>query len=166
MLLAMLLTVGLSFGQVKMDLLKKINGIEIFYKKTKVKELKKKDKWIIELEYTNNTNEDIYYKTVTQNNNNLLNALAGGSDKIEVYYFATVHLQNAKTMSFVSDQKVRISGDKTRLVTDENHNLFLFKKGKTYTETLDFKSEKGVEPVLTVDIVNSITFTEDITDFL
>jgi len=59
-----------------------------------------------------------------------------------------------------------LRGDKTRLLTDKYEDIFILKKGKTYTKSMDFRSDKNVEPVLSIQIINSITFTDNIKDFL
>lgn len=146
------------------ELMKKINGVEIFYKKTKTKETTTKDTWIIEFEYTNNSNSDIYYKTIEEAQSSLDVYLKKA--KTIISHFAVINIENTKAISFISDKDIYLRGDKTRLQTDKYEDIYILKKGKTYTNSMDFRSDKNVNPVLSIQILNSITFTENIKDFL
>lgn len=146
------------------ELLKKINGVDVYYKKSKTKEGDKKDTWVIEFEFNNNSGKDIYYKSTIEESDNVSKLL--GDDKTkEIYHFAQISLENAKKLSFVSDSNMKLSGDKTRLSTDNKENIYIIKKGKTYTQAMDFRAEKGIDPIISLQIINSISFTDDITDF-
>ena len=146
------------------ELLKKINGVEVYYKKTKTKEATSKDTWIIEFEYTNNSNGDLFYKTDVVAQSSLEVYLK--TEKTIISHFAVINIENTKAISFISDRDIFLRGDKTRLKTDKYENIYILKKGKTYTKSMDFRSDKNVEPVLSIQIINSITFTENIKDFL
>lgn len=146
------------------ELLKKINGVEIYYKATKTKEAAKKDTWIVEFEYKNTSGHDIFYKTTIEQPNSLDKALGG--KEVTIDHFAVVFIENTKGMSFISDDKALLTGDKTRLSTDNNERIYMFKKGKTYTKSMDFRGDKGIEPIISIQIINSISFTENISEFL
>lgn len=145
-------------------LIRKINGIEIFAKLSKTKESSKKDTWVIEFEYINNSGTDIFYKSRFVDPKALL--FMGDTKKVEVANFAVLSLENTKAISFISDKEMNLNGDKTRLKTDENESIYIIKKGKTYTRTMDFRADKGVEPIIVVQAVNSVSFTGSVYDFM
>lgn len=151
-------------------LLKKVNGVEIYYKLSKTKETEKKDTWLVESEYFNNTSNDIYYKSVKpdQDKSDKLidNLLKTKEDNLQISNFASVFIQNTKALDFTSDSQKNITGDKTRIVTDKGENIYRLKKGKTYTLSMDFKGNKTVEPIISIQVINSISFTDNIFDFL
>ena len=149
-------------------LLKKINGVEIYYKVSKTKETDKKDTWLVEFEYFNNTGADLFYKTVkeTQKSDLLSTILQEERKEQQVSNFAKVFIENIKALDFTSTSSSDVSGDKTRLQTDKEEGIYRIKKGKTYTLSMDFKGKKGIEPVISIQIVNSISFTDNINEFL
>lgn len=153
------------------ELLKKINGVEVYYKMRKTKESDKKDTWLIEFEYFNITGKDIFYKTSLQENKKsfgdiLMNSIDKEDSKTQVSNFASILIENTKALDFVSDTESNITGDKTRLSTNQGEALYIIKKGKTYTRSMDFKGKKGITPVIAISIVNSISFTENLFEFL
>jgi hypothetical protein len=145
-------------------LLKKINGVDVYYKKSKTKEGDKKDTWVIEFEFNNNSDKDIYYKSQVSEPGDI-DKILGDKDNKEIFHFARISIENAKKLSFVSDSNMELSGDKTRLSTDQKENIYIIKKGKTYTKNMGFRADKGIDPVMSLQIINSISFTNDITDF-
>ncbi|HMI08104.1 MAG TPA: hypothetical protein VK528_11195 [Flavobacterium sp.] len=161
----LLLLISFSmFSQAKeFEVLKKINGVEIFSKSTITKSTEKKDTWIVEFEFRNVTDHDIYYKSIVQQPTNM-EKLAGEKEK-NVVNFATISIENSNAMSFISDQYAFLIGDRIRLRTDNNENIYVIKHGKTYTNSMDFRSNKGIEPILSIQIINSISFTESFSDF-
>ena len=140
-------------------LLKKINGVEIYYKTVKTKEDTKKDTWSIDFEYINTTGKDIFYKSVLSEATIFENAGY-------ISYFGVVTIKNAKMLSLSTSDPTDVSGDKLRLLTDKGEPIYIIKKGKTYTRNMDFRAEKGVEPILSIEVINSISFTESITEFM
>lgn len=143
--------------------LKKINGVSIYYKMTKTKEGDKKDSWLIEFEYGNESGKDLFYKSSLQEAGTM-DQIMGNNSKVENADFAFISIENTKALSF-SSGSINLFGDRLRIKTDKDESIFILKKGKTYTKTLDFKGNKGIEPVLNVQIVNSISFTDQINDF-
>lgn len=137
------------------ELMRSINGVDVYFKKTKTNETMKKDTWIIEFEFINSSENDIFYKSV-----------AGSRKDTPISHFALVTLENAKTISFISDSDIGLRGDKTRLITDQGDVIYTLKKGKTYTRTMNFRGDKGVDPVLTIHATNSISFSGTIYDFM
>lgn len=147
------------------ELIRKTNGIEVYYKMTKTKEAKNKDTWVIEFEYINNSDSDIFYKSRFQEAD-VLDQLFGDDKKREVTNFAVISLENVKGINFISDREIKISGDRTRLRTDKEESIYLIKKGKIYTRTMDFRADKGTEPVIVVTTANSVSFTGSVYDFM
>lgn len=144
------------------SLLKKINGVDVFYKVSKTKEEAKKDTWLIEFEYVNSTGRDIFYKGTSKKDDGVW----GTGKDIMISYFALVSIKNAKALSLATTGDTDISGDKTRLQTDKGEPIYLLKKGKTYTRTMDYRNDKGIEPLVTIMIENNITFLEGINELL
>ncbi len=99
------------------SLLKKINGVDIYYKSSKTKEDTKKDTWLIEYEYINTTGKDIYYKA------NIIKdgGLFGTGEYLIIGYFALVSIKNAKAMSLTtSDHVVYLEIKQDYKLTKEN----------------------------------------------
>lgn len=147
-------------------LLKKINGIEIYFKSTKTT-TKKTENYNIQYEYINTTGKDIYYKTFTaKENKGLLDVLnKKEAQSYENANFATIGVENKKVQIF-SNRNSGIVGDKTRLKTDDNHDIYVFKKNKTYTMNIEYSSDLNTELILNVNINNDIIFEDDIKAFL
>ncbi len=144
------------------SLLKKINGVDIYYKSSKTKEDTKKDTWLIEYEYINTTGKDIYYKANIVKDDGIF----GTGEYLIIGYFALVSIKNAKAMSLSTSDDIDISGDKTRLQSDKGEPIYIIKKGKTYTRTMDYRNDKGIEPLITIMIEDNITFIESINELL
>ena len=144
------------------ELLKKFNGVELYYKKKLVSEEKKKDVWLIEIEYFNNTSKDLFYKSNLVKVSEFDKKI--GNKDYFVSHFTEIKIENVKNI--FSDSNTRISGDITRLLTNLFEPIYIIKKGKTYTDKIQFYTEKGVEPIITTTIMNSIFFTDNIYDFL
>ncbi len=153
------------FGQNSdFELLKKVNGVEIYYKQSIVKPGDKKDRWVIEFEFVNKTQNDIFYTSYIQQPTALQSAL-GDKPTINAR-FAYIYLENSKEISFTSDSEIGLRGDKTKLKTSSDDIIVVLKKNKVYTSSMDFRAEKGVIPVLTVDINRNISFVESLLEFL
>lgn len=169
-ILIFLFITSLSFSQTnEFRLLKKINGIEIYCKTKKLKENKKKVDWLIEIEYINSTNEDIFYKSyfVSPNSSEaLIGALFDSKTKDkEETQFCRINIENINGF-FNSSASGGITGDKTRLKTDKNESIMLIKKNKTYTRSFEMKTNIDEDPIISIVVINSISFTEDLKDFL
>ncbi len=155
-----------SYSQTKgFELIRKINGIEIYAKQSKTKETKRKTTWIIEFIIINKTDADIFYKSRFVSPSTF-DQLLGDTDKEEVNSFAVITLENAKGISFISDSDIRLRGDRTRLRTSDGATIYVLKKGKTYTRTMDFRAKNGIEPVIVVTADNSTSFTGSLYDFM
>lgn len=147
------------------EIIRKINGVEIYARKSMTKEGKKKDTWIIEFEIVNKTDSDIFYKS-RFGSPDMFSQILGENDKKELNYFASVALENTRGISFISDSEINLSGDRTRLKTDRGESIFVLKKGKIYTKTMDFRADKGTEPVIVVMSANGVSFTGSLYDFM
>lgn len=150
-------------------LLKKINGIEIYFKVKKLRDTKSKTDWLIEFEYTNSTSNDLFYKSFfTKEKPNLLDALSDKEPKTkesEELSFCKINIEN-KNGFFNSNASGGITGDKTRLKTDKNETILILKKNKTYTKSFEMRTNIEEEPIINISIINSISFTEEINDFM
>lgn len=170
-LFLLLFTITFSFSQTNNEfkLLKKINGVEIYVKIKKLKDTKSKTDWLIEFEYTNATNTDLFYKSYfTKENPDLLDIIADKEAKTkekEETSFCKINVEN-KNGFWNSNANGGITGDKTRLKTDKNETILLLKKNKTYTRSFEMRTNLDEEPIINISIINSISFTEQINDFL
>ncbi len=144
------------------SLLKKINGVDVYYKSSITKDDGKKNTWLIEFEYVNGTGKDLFYKAARKQDDNIFSS----SDTKLVGYFALVSIKNAKALSLTTSADTEVSGDKTRIQSDKGEPIFIIKKGKTYTRTMDYKNDKGIEPLITIMIEDDITFFESINELL
>jgi len=166
---ALLLFTSLIFAQDKFEVLKNINGIEISYRKQKLKDKKNKTIWILEFEYRNTLPEDIYYKSYFyKRSSGILDVISNKdtSGYDEYINFIDVSVENQSGFLASSDVEIYLSGDKTRLKTDNDESIIVLKKFKTYTKSLEVKLNNDDEPVIKVSAINSISFTDDLTDFL
>uniref|UniRef100_UPI00404B0FA2 hypothetical protein n=1 Tax=Flavobacterium sp. TaxID=239 RepID=UPI00404B0FA2 len=150
-------------------LLKKINGIEIYYKIKRLKETKKKVDWLIEFEYVNSTNSDIFYKSIFVSPStsetlfdSLLDTKTGDKEETQ---FCKINIENINGV-FNSSASGGITGDKTRIKTDKNESILILKKNKTYTRSFEMRTNIEEEPIISITVINSISFTEDLKDFL
>lgn len=151
---AFLLISMISFAQ-EFKPLKTFNGIEISYKVTKTREDEKKVYYVIEFEYVNKSGADYYYKEFND------------PDKSDpVNYFAFVENANAKAVSFTSQKYIGLTGDKTKLKTTSNEQIYKIVKNKTYGAKMDFKADKGVEPVIIATGNSKMEFFGSVVDFL
>lgn len=169
LLLLLFLFSSFCFSQTNNDfkLLKKINGVEIYYKVKKLRDTKSKTDWLIEFEYTNSTNNDLFYKSFfIKEKPNLLDVVSDKETKEkEETSFCKINIEN-KNGFWNSNSSGGITGDKTRLKTDKNETILLLKKNKTYTRSFEMRTNIEEEPIINISIINSISFTEDINDFL
>lgn len=165
--LLIFLFIGITaFSQTEdFELIRKINGIEVYYKMTKTKEAKKRDTWVIEFEYINNSDSDIFYKSRFVSSS-VAEQLLGNNSPEEVTHFSVISLENVKGINFISDRNINLRGDRTRLKTDRKESIYIMKKGKIYTRTMDFRAKKDVEPVIVVKTANNISFTGSVYDFM
>ena len=157
------------FSQEDWEVLKTINGIEISYRKQKLQEKKNKIIWSIEFEYKNTLPEDIFYKSYfVSKRKGILDIIADNNTDgyDEKTNFINVSVENRRGFLASTDVEINLSGDKTRLKTDKNQTIVTLKKFKTYTKSLEVKLDKDDEPVIKVSAINSISFTDDLTDFL
>ncbi len=161
LLLILLLTFSISgFSQsAGFILLKKINGIEIYEKKTKTKTNDKHDYWTVEFEYINTTQNDLYY-------NANLNKNSKGAVRFEDYSFCSFELENKKTLDMYSDLSAWIQGEKTRLKLDTGETILVFKKNKTYSKKMEYKITKNNEPFLGFRQNSNTIITDNIYEFL
>lgn len=157
------------FAQNDWEILKNINGIEISYRKQKLQEKKNKIIWQIEFEYRNTLPDDIYYKSyfIKQKADVLDIISKKNTNSYDEYTnFIDVSVENRRGFLASTDVEINLSGDKTRLKTDKNERIIVLRKFKTYTKSLEVKLDKDDEPVIKVSAINSISFTDDLTDFL
>ena len=146
------------------ELLKKINGIEVYYKMSRSKETEKKDIWLIEYEYLNVAGKDKYYKT-TEVQASDLDVFFGKRD-LTYSNFATLSVENSQKAVVLNGGNGFLTGDKSRLTTEKSESIYVFRKDKTYTNSFQLRCPSDFQPIVSVKIINSILFTENILDFL
>lgn len=157
------------FSQQDWEVLKNINGIEISYRKQKIQEKKNTIVWSIEFEYRNTLDKDLYYKSYYyKKTEGILDFISNKNTKgyDEYLNFIDISVENQRGFLASSYVEVYLSGDKTRLKTDNNESIMSLKKFKTYTKSLEVKLDEDDDPVIKVSAINSISFTNDLTDFL
>ena len=117
--------------------------VDITYSLILQEQGKKKDKYILIVNATNNSKEDLYYSVKNEKDKNVLamNSLMSGS-----YGFTKIKVRNSTGL--FGDGK-SIVGEKTNLITTNNNLLYLVKSGGIYTYETKFKVKKGVKPIVT-----------------
>tara|TARA_R110002049_G_scaffold56399_1_gene155529 strand:+ start:387 stop:1136 length:750 start_codon:yes stop_codon:yes gene_type:complete len=118
-------------------------GINITYQLLLQEEQKKKDKYILIVNSTNENISDLYYEVQLVKNNSGELSLPFIQEE---QGFTKIKVRNSTGL--FGDGK-SIIGEQTNLITTNNSILFKIKKGSVLTQETTFKVKKGVKPMIT-----------------
>ena len=118
-------------------------GVKITYQLVLEEEGGKKDKYILIVNATNNSSNDLYYpiKIETDDTVKALNSLMTGSTG-----FTKIKVRNST--GWFGDGK-SISGASTDFITVNNNRLYKLNAGGVYSQETTFKVRHGKKPILT-----------------
>lgn len=135
------------------QLLSSSDNIEIYYKIKMIDDTgKKNNKYLIELKYSNISDQDFFYESYPKQSKY-------DSDN---FNFGFVDFHN---VAFLSTDGVNLKGDRTNL-SHKGNPIFMLKSKKIYTNSSTFRMEKGTEPNISFVQHSHVIFKTDILSYL
>ncbi len=118
------------------------DGIYVTYELTKIEDGPKKDTYLAVVRAENKNDFDVFYSIplIKQANGTT------GISILENRLFAQSSVRNS--LSLFGDN-INLTGNETKLITNDNKILYSISKGNFITNEKEFKVKKGVKPILT-----------------
>ena len=118
-----------------------VKGIVTSYIVTKIDSSDaKKDKYVAVITSQNTNNYDLFYNVIPGSGSIRVN------DDNNKVYFSEVTISNVK--GFLADNKVKLQGELSRLVTSQGYYLYMIPKQVNLKQRISFYVPKGEVPIL------------------
>jgi hypothetical protein len=141
-----LLTISLffySFSQAQDKLtLNNQDGIYVTYELTKIEEGSKKDTYLAVVKAENKNDYDVFYSIP-------LTKQANGSTAISILENKLFAQSSVRNSTGLFGDNINLTGQETKLITNDNKILYSISKGNFITAEKEFKVKKGAKPILT-----------------
>lgn len=123
-------------------LLNSQDGIYITYQLTKIKDGTKKDTYLAVVKAENKNDYDVFYGIP-------LTKLPNGTTTVSILENKLFAQSSVRNSTSLFGDNINLSGQETKLITNDNKILYSISKGDFITAEDEFKVRKGEKPILT-----------------
>ncbi len=117
-------------------------GIYVTYELTKIEEGSKKDTYLAVVKAENKNDYDVFYSVP-------LTKQANGTTTVSILENKLFSQTSVRNSTGIFGDNINLTGQETKLITNDNKLLYSISKGNFITAEKEFKVKKGVKPIIT-----------------